>query len=181
MVYLETERLLLRDWRDDDRPAFAAMNADPRVMEHFESVLSREESNAAAARFQASIEADGFGFYAVEVKGGVPFVGAVGVKRVTFDAPFTPAVETGWRLGFESWGLGYATEAARACLDHAFGPLGLREVVAFTALENVRSMKVMERIGMTRDLDGDFDHPRVTDGHRLQRHALYRARQPGTG
>jgi RimJ/RimL family protein N-acetyltransferase len=183
-----TPRLRLRDWRDADLPAFAALNADPRVMAHFPETLDRAASDAKAARVRAHFAAHGFGFWAVEVPGEASFIGAVGLAVVGFEAPFTPAIEIGWRLAAGHWGKGYATEAAAACLDHAFGPLGLAEVVAFTVPANQRSRHVMERLGMTRRAADDFAHPGVPEGHPLRPHVLYRlpraawlASRPGTG
>jgi len=171
---LRTQRLLLRAFRPDDLPAFAAMNTDPRVMEYFQAPLSRADSDAFAARIDAAFIADGFGLWAVEVIGGAPFIGFTGLARPSFDAPFNPCVEAGWRLAAEHWGRGYATEAARAALRFGFERLGLAEIVAYTVPANQRSWRVMERLGMRRDLDGDFDHLRVPEGHRLRRHVLYR-------
>jgi RimJ/RimL family protein N-acetyltransferase len=171
---LSTDRLLLRAWRDEDLEPFAALNADPRVMEFFRSVLSRQESDEMVQRVRAHFDQRGFGFWALEVKGGARLAGMVGLAVPSFDAHFTPCVEIGWRLAVEHWGKGYATEAARECLRFAFQQLGLKEVVAFTAVGNFRSRRVMERIGMTRSERDDFDHPRVPEGHPLRRHVLYR-------
>ncbi|RFU42396.1 N-acetyltransferase [Actinomadura logoneensis] len=171
---LRSERLVLRPWREDDRAPFAALNADPEVMEHFPAPLTRAESDALLARLNAAIEERGFGFWAVEVAETGRFIGFTGLSVPRFDAHFTPAVEVGWRLARESWGHGYATEAARRSLDHAFDDLALPEVVAFTAVENVRSRAVMHRLGMTHDPADDFDHPSLPEGHRLRRHVLYR-------
>lgn len=171
---VRTRRLILRRWRDDDLAPYAALNADRRVMEHFPSVLSREESDAQAARIRKHWDDHGFGLWAVEVAGGAPFVGFIGLQHVPFAAPFTPAVEVGWRLAFEAWGNGYATEGASAALEHGFGPLGLREIVAMTVPSNERSWRVMERLGMKRAHGEDFDNPRLPEGHRLRRHILYR-------
>ncbi len=171
---IRTERLLLRQWRDEDHAPFAAMNADPAVMEHFPSVLGREESDALASRLRAAIAQRGWGFWAVEVVGGAPFVGFIGLSVPSFDAPFMPCVEIGWRLAREAWGHGYATEGARAACAFAFGELGLDELVSFTAVTNVRSQRVMDRLGMSRDAREDFDHPSLPEGHRLRRHVLYR-------
>ncbi len=176
---IRTPRLLLRSWRDADLPAFAALNADPEVRRWFPGTLTRAESDAQAARLQAHIAAHGFGFWAVEVPGVAPFVGFVGLVHVPFPAPFTPAVETGWRLAREHWGRGYATEAARAALAHGFGPLALPEVVAFAVPGNRASRRVMERIGMGHDPADDFDHPGMPEGTPLRRHVLYRAVRPG--
>lgn len=169
---IETERLLLRRWREGDREPFAALNADPEVMEHFPARLSREESDALAARITIAMAERGFGLWAVEVRGGAPFIGFVGLSIPTFDAPFMPAVEIGWRLSRVHWGHGYAIEAARAVLDDGFGRHGLTEIVSFTVPANVRSRRVMERLGMRQD--GEFDHPRLPEGHLLRRHVLYR-------
>lgn len=174
IVELRTARLLLRPWRDDDLAPFAALNADPRVMEHFPSTLSRSDSDALAGRIRGSFGEDGLGFWAVEVPGVAPFIGFTGLAHPSFVAPFTPCVEVGWRLAAAHWGRGYATEAAEAAVGAGFGALGLGEIVAFTAPVNVRSRRVMEKLGMQRDLAGDFDHPRVPDGHPLRRHVLYR-------
>lgn len=171
---LRTARLLLRPWRDDDLPAFAALNADPVVMEHFPAVLSRPVSDALALRLRDDLERRGFGFWAVELPGEAPFLGFVGLSEPSFEAHFTPCVEIGWRLARAHWGRGFATEAARAALDHAFGPLALDEVVSFTPAPNARSRAVMERLGMRRDPAEDFDHPNIAEGHPLRRCVLYR-------
>jgi RimJ/RimL family protein N-acetyltransferase len=173
---LRTERLVLRHWRPDDREPFAALNADPEVRRHFPSTLDRAASDAEAGRHAAALDERGWGLWAVEVVGGQPFVGFVGLAPAAFDAPFTPAVEIGWRLARGAWGRGYATEGARAVVAHAFGDLGLDELVSFTAVANVRSRHVMEKLGMTRDPAEDFDHPNVAPGHPVRRHVLYRLR-----
>jgi RimJ/RimL family protein N-acetyltransferase len=174
---LPTARLLLRPWRDADRDAYADLNADPRVMEYFPAPLSRAESEAGAARIRAHFEAQGFGLWAVEVAGGSPFVGFIGLAVPSFAAHFTPAIEIGWRLAHAVWGLGYATEGARAVVRFAFERLGLAEIVSMTVPANLRSRRVMEKLGMRHDPADDFDHPRIPDGHRLQRHVLYRLRR----
>ena len=171
---LATERLILREWRPADREPFARINADPRVMEHFPGPLTRAESDAFVDRIDAAIAIDGWGLWAVEVRDGARFIGYVGLAVPSFEAHFTPAVEIGWRLAAEHWGNGYATEAASAAATFAFEGVGLDALVSFTAPANVRSRAVMERIGMTHDRAGDFDHPRIAAGHRLQRHVLYR-------
>jgi ribosomal-protein-alanine N-acetyltransferase len=166
--------LLLRRWRDSDREPFAALNADPRVMEHFASTLTRAESDAMVDRIEAAFENDGFGLWAVELVATGDFAGFVGLSIPTFEAHFTPAVEVGWRLAREHWGHGYATEAARAALAYGFDVAALEEIVSFTVPQNLRSRRVMERIGMTYDPADDFDHPRFPEGHRVRRHVLYR-------
>jgi RimJ/RimL family protein N-acetyltransferase len=176
---LRTERLVIRRWLDADRAPFAAMNADPEVMEHFPSVLTREESDASAARIGEHFSVHGFGLWAVEIPGVVSFAGCVGLAVPRFEAPFTPCVEIGWRLARPHWGHGYATEAARAVLAFAFAALGLQEVVSFTVPGNTRSRRVMEKLGMTHDPRDDFDHPLVAEGHPLRRHVLYRKSHGG--
>jgi RimJ/RimL family protein N-acetyltransferase len=171
---IRTERLLLRQWTEADREPFAAMNADPAVMKHFPAPLTREQSDAMADRCAGLIEADGHGLWAVEVLETGRFIGFTGLAPIGFEAHFTPSTEIGWRLAREAWGNGYATEAARACLANAFGPLGLASLVSFTAVVNKPSQRVMERIGMTHDPADDFDHPRLEPAHRLERHVLYR-------
>jgi len=175
---IRTPRLLLRPWRDADFPAFAAMNADPRVMEHFPKTLNRAESDERAAAIRQHFNRRGFGLWAVEVPGMADFIGFVGLCVPSFEAHFTPCVEIGWRLAFDHWGRGYATEAAIASLDFGFRRLTLDEIVSFTVPANRRSRAVMERIGMTRSLEGDFDHPALPEGHPLRRHVLYRANHP---
>ena len=178
---LRTERLLLRRWHPADRAPFAAMNADPEVMEHFPAALTRTESDALIDRIEAGFEARGFGLWAVEVTATGEFIGFTGLSVPAFDAPFTPAVEIGWRLRRRSWGHGYAAEAARRVLASGFTDHGLAEVVSFTSAGNVRSQSVMRRIGMIHDPAGDFDHPRLPAGHPLRGHVLWRARAVGRG
>jgi len=176
-VELETERLLLRAWRDEDLAPFARMNADPRVMEFFPQTYDAAESAEGLARIRAHFAAHGFGLWAVEVKGGAPFVGMVGLAVPSFQASFTPCVEVGWRLLPEHWRHGYATEAARGALEFGFGALGLREIVAMTTVANVRSRRVMEKLGMRHDAGGDFLHPSIPEGHPIRPHVLYRLRR----
>ena len=171
---LRTERLWLRSWRPADLEAFAALNADARVMEHFPTVLTRAESDAFAARIAAHVERHGFGLWAVEIPEVTAFAGFIGLLVPRFEAHFTPCVEIGWRLAAEHWGRGYATEAALAGARHAFEVVGVDGLVSFTTPANVRSQAVMRRIGMTHDPADDFDHPRMPAGHRLRRHVLYR-------
>jgi RimJ/RimL family protein N-acetyltransferase len=174
---ITTERLILRPWRPEDRAPFGAINADPAVTEFLLGPLSRDESDALAARIEAHYEQHGFTFWAVETVDDGAFIGMVGLAVVGFEAPFTPAVEVGWRLASDRWGRGYATEAARAAVQHGFDCLGLDEIVAFTVPANVRSRAVMERIGMTHDPRDDFAHPKVPADHPLSRHVLYRKRR----
>lgn len=178
MSILTTRRLLLRpfDVRDDE--AFAALNADPRVREFYPSVLDRAESDALAVQYRDHWARYGFGRWAIEVPGVTPFAGIVGLTHTPFTAPFTPAVEIGWRLAHDYWGRGYATEAARAACEHGFQISTLAEIVAFTVPHNTRSRGVMARLGMTYSADDDFDNPLIPRDHALCRHVLYRLRPP---
>lgn len=174
MAQLETPRLLLRRWRDGDRQPFATLNADPIVMEHFPTPLSREKSDALVDRIEAGLEERGWGLWAVEVRDSSAFIGFVGLNPATFDAPFTPAVEVGWRLSREHWGHGYATEAARAALEFGFVDLELDDIVSFTTHANTRSRRVMERLDMHHDPADDFDNPNVPEASPIRPHVLYR-------
>jgi ribosomal-protein-alanine N-acetyltransferase len=177
MPVLRTERLLLRGWTAADREAFAELNGDPAVMEHmYPGPLTRAQSDELADRIQAHFDQHGFGYWAVEVPGVAAFAGFVGLYVPTFDAHFTPCVEVGWRLTREHWGRGYATEAAAAAMAFGFETAGLEEIVALTVPANIRSRRVMERLGMERDADDDFEHPRLPEGHPLRPHVLYRKR-----
>lgn len=181
---LRTERLLLRRWREEDRRPFAAINADPAVMEHFPAPLGREESDELFERIELGFERHGFGLWALEVRESGEFVGFAGLAVPPFEAHFTPAVEVGWRLARPAWGNGYATEAGRASLARGFGELGLAEIVSMTAVRNRRSRAVMERLGMTRDPADDFEFPNLPPGDPLRPHVLYRIRPaqvPGNG
>lgn len=171
---LRGERVLLRPWRDSDADPFAAMNADPRVMEFFVAPQSRAESDAMLARMRGLIAERGWGWWCVDIDGAC--AGFTGLTEPPYETPFTPCVEVGWRFRPEYWGYGYATEAARLALNYGFNTLQLREIVSFTTAGNVRSRRVMERIGMQRDVAGDFAHPRIPVGHPLRRHVLYRIR-----
>jgi RimJ/RimL family protein N-acetyltransferase len=173
-THIHTERLILRDWKDSDLEPFARLNADPRVMEFFPALLTRDESDALARIIRAEIETRGFGGWAVEIPGVADFAGFVGLSVPSFEAHFTPCVEAGWRLAAEFWGKGYASEAARAAIGYGFTTLGLKQIVAFTVPANSRSRRVMERLGMRRTPSDDFDHPELAAGHPLRRHVLYR-------
>ena len=177
-MVIQTKRLLLRQWREEDFEPFARMNSDPRVMEYFPKVLSREESDALARAASSHIEKMGWGLWAASVPGLSEFIGFIGLKEALFAAPFTPSVEIGWRLAHEFWGRGYATEGALASLRYGFETLRLVEIVSFTTVSNLRSRKVMEKIGMHRNAADDFDHPNLPEGHPLRRHVLYRKSNP---
>lgn len=175
---IETERLILRQWRDADRDPFAALNADPKVMLHFPATLTRQESDAAVDRQIAGIAAHGHGFWAVERKADGAFLGFTGTKATGPDYPLDGRPEVGWRLARHAWGAGYASEAARASLAHAFALIDAGEIVAFTPTTNTPSQAVMKRIGMARAEHLDFDHPALPEGHRLRRHIVYALRRP---
>ncbi|MER5641481.1 GNAT family N-acetyltransferase [Kitasatospora sp. NPDC002227] len=178
MTELRTERLLLRQWRDSDLDAWAAMNADPEVRRYFPTVLDREQSAGSLERFRADIADRGWGFWAVEVAGSGQFAGFTGLDKVDEGLPFA-GVEIGWRLAREAWGLGYATEAARAALAYGFEELALPEILAVTAVGNERSRAVMARLGMTYDPADDFDDTDLPEGHPLRPSVLYRLEAAG--
>jgi RimJ/RimL family protein N-acetyltransferase len=171
---VRTSRVVLRGWRDEDVLAAEELSIDPAVMEY----LVPRPGWAACAR--AHWEEHGFGQWIVELPGQARFIGVVGLSMVSYDAHFTPAVEVAWRLARAYWGRGYATEAARAAMDYGFGTLSLGEIVATTVPANQRSRRVMERLGMSRSPEDDFDHPRLPEGP-LKRHVLYRLRNPNEG
>lgn len=172
---IRTDRLLLRPWRDSDLEPFAALNADPAVMEFmWRGVLSRADSDAWVVRINDAWETSGYGLWAVEVLRGPSFVGFVGLADARFEAQFTPAIEVGWRLARQSWGHGLATEGARAALRFGFHEAKLPEILTFTATTNLRSRAVMKRLGFQLDPAGDFDHPAVPEGHPVRPHVLYR-------
>lgn len=173
VITLRTERLLLRPWRESDREPFAEMNADANVMEYFPSVNTREESDAAVDRIVARMEEQGFGLWAVEVPGVADFIGFIGLNPAD-RVLGRPVLEVGWRLLAQHWGRGYATEGARASLAYAFDDLKRDEVVSFTTIANARSRHVMEKLGMTRRPEEDFDHPGVPVAWSGRRHVLYR-------
>ena len=171
---LESARLRLRPWRDTDLPEFAAMCADPQVMRYFPACLSRLQSAALIGRVRGHFAEHGFGLWALERKDTGAFIGFTGLMNVSFAAPFSPAVEIGWRLAPEHWGLGYASEAAWTVLRCGFDRLALKEVVSFTTQTNTPSEKVMQAIGMHHDSADDFEHPKLAADHPLRHHVLYR-------
>jgi RimJ/RimL family protein N-acetyltransferase len=171
---ITTKRLRLRGWQDADLEPFAVLNADTQVMEFFVRTLERNQSDAFAQWAHTKLIERGFGLWAVEAPGITPFLGYVGLAEPAFQAEFTPCVEIGWRLAREHWGKGYATEAAIAVIDYAFEDLALSDILSFTAQGNLRSRRVMERLGMRHHPSEDFDHPSIPTGHPLRRHVLYR-------
>ena len=173
-VYIETERLIIRQWLKEDLKYFFRMNSNPEVMRYFPKLLSREESDSFVERASAQIDKRGYSFWALELKENSKFVGAMGVNNVNFKEHFTPAVEIGWRLDNNFWRQGLGFEGAISILDYAFYSLMLKEVVSFTSKINGPSIGLMEKIGMQRDKNGDFDHPNVERKSPLSRHVLYR-------
>jgi RimJ/RimL family protein N-acetyltransferase len=171
---IETPRLILRRWQSADVEPFSRLNADPRVMEFFPATLSRVETEVMIQMFEETFIREGFGLWAAELKETRSFIGFIGLNVPAYPLPFSPCVEIGWRLAFDNWGKGYAQEGARAALSFGFEMVGIKEIVSFTATNNVRSRQVMERIGMNYDSQGDFDHPRIAPDHPLRRHVLYR-------
>ena len=169
---IETGRLLLRQWKPEDREPFALLNADPEVMRYFPATLSRTESDAMADRIQSALNQRKWGLFAAELRSKQAFIGFIGLSVPGFEAFFTPCVEIGWRLAREHWNQGLATEGARAIARFAFENLKLPSIVSFTAEENLPSRRVMEKIGMRHE--ADFDHPKLAQGHPLRRHVLYR-------
>ncbi len=170
---IETSRLRLRDWTDGDLPAFAAMNADPRVMEYLPQVLTGAQSDELGNRIRENLQRRGFGLWAVEIIGGEPFIGFVGLSVPNFQARFTPCVEVGWRLAHGHWGNGYATEAGATAIQFGFENAGLEKIVSFTTAGNARSRRVMERLGMSHSPADDFEHPGLPADHPLLPHVLY--------
>jgi RimJ/RimL family protein N-acetyltransferase len=177
---LTTARLTLRRWRPSDREPFRALNADPRVMEFFPALLTPQESDDLIARIEQHFDRHNFGVYAAELIETQAFIGFIGLNIPSFEAPFMPAVEIGWRLACDAWGRGLATEGARAVVHHAFETLQLPSLVSFTVPANLRSRRVMGKIGMVHNPVDDFDHPNLPEGHPLRRHVLYRL-QPHAG
>ena len=178
LIEFETPRLRLRQWRESDLAPFAALAADPEVMAFLLPLPTRADSDALAERLKARIDENGWGFWAVEHKDSGEFAGFTGLNVPLAALPFSPCVEIGWRFGRKWWRQGFASEAARGALQIGFERLGFDEIVAFTAVGNLRSAAVMERIGMHEDVAGAFDHPALPEGHALRRHRLYRIGRP---
>lgn len=174
---LKTPRLLLREWHKSDLAPFAALNADPRVREFFPGLLSQSDSDLSVQLMSEHFAKYGWGLWAASLLENGAFIGFIGLQHVFFNAPFTPAVEIGWRLAYDYWGKGYATEGAQAALHYGFNTLRLPEIVSFTAVQNERSRRVMEKIGMHRNPREDFDHPKIEEGNPLRRHVLYRLKR----
>jgi len=170
---LKTERVALRTWEDSDLEAFAEMNADPEVMRYFKTALNKAESKQLLQRLKEHYQTHGYTYFAAETVKAQEFIGFVGLAYQTYEnPPYTPYVDIGWRLKRASWGKGYATEAAFACLKFGFEPLELETIYSVTPLQNLASERVMQKIGMTK-ID-EFEHPKIPDGNPLKTCVLYR-------
>ena len=174
MKPIETERLILREWKDTDILPFYEMGQDPRVMEYFPSLWTMEMVKDFISRMKIQLVEKNYTLWAVEEKKAQQFIGFVGLNEPTWEAAFTPCIEIGWRIAFSFWGKGYASEAAKAVLDYSFNELELLELVSFTVTNNLRSRKVMERIGMSRETKDDFLHPKLDPHHPMAPHVLYK-------
>ncbi|MET3898611.1 RimJ/RimL family protein N-acetyltransferase [Devosia sp. UYZn731] len=177
-MIIETERLFIRQWQDGDRAAYASFVADPVVRRFYVDTLTGEQSDAAVDSYIEGYERDGFGFWPAIRKSDGALIGDVGLAPVRMSLNGSPPAEIGWLLGQQFWGQGYAPEAARGVLDFAFKNFGLPEIVAFTSTSNMPSQRVMQKLGMLLDPDGDFEHPLVPEGHKLRPHVLYRIPNP---
>ena len=173
MIPLITERLVLRAWRDEDKPFFAAINADPIVMEHFAQTLTRQQSDDLVHRLSAALNESGMTMFAAEERASGRFIGMIGLRPVPTKLPIAPAVELGWRLNSDVWGQGLATEGARAALRTGFEEYGLDRQLAYTTPRNRASRRVMEKIGLLRNKAADFDHPDISSDHPLRRQIVY--------
>ena len=176
MPSLYTPRLILRQWQNSDRDAFAGLTASARVMQYFPATLSRAQSDQSIDSFSASIDTNGWGFWACESRATGEFAGFIGLNAPGYELPFSPCVEVGWRLAERFWGNGLATEGALASLHYAFNELGLDEVISMTPVTNLASIAVMKKIGMS-NTNSNFMHPRIADKHALQEHVLYKINQ----
>ena len=170
-IFIETDRLLLRQWKETDCSTYISMNLDKEVMEYFPSLLSEVKTRQHIDSIQLTIEQNGYGLFAIERKDTHSFIGFTGFAHPKFEAAFTPCVEIGWRLARDQWGMGFATEAAKACLAYGFRTLQFSAIHSFTSVLNTRSEQVMKKIGMQKN--GEFDHPLLEEGHYLQKHVLY--------
>jgi RimJ/RimL family protein N-acetyltransferase len=177
----ETDRLILRNWKESDLVPFYEMNCDPKVLEFLPRALTREESDGLVQKFKTDLGKNGFGRWALELKTSGQFVGFVGLSKPNFQTDFTPCVEVSWRIAYPFWGKGLATEAALKAVHLGFTDFNLTEIVSFTVPMNVRSIRVMEKLRMTRDPKEDFNHPSLESGHPLERHVLYRLQKTGSG
>ena len=178
---IETERLLLRTWKEEDAEPYYQMNQDPRFLEFLPDTISMEQAKEYIVSTNKRIAKNGFSFFAIEEKESGNLAGSLGLEKIESPFPFAPAIKIGWRLAFPYWGRGYATEAAKAVLNYGFYTLGFEEIVSYAVAENHASRRIMEKIGMTRDVQGDFERPHLPAGHRLSRSVLYRIKKGEKG
>jgi len=171
-IFIETPRLILRQWEEADKEPYIQLNLDKEVMEFFPGVATSEETLAQIDRFSKRVADTGYGFFAVERKDNNEFIGFTGLSVPGFESDFTPCIEIGWRLSKANWNQGFATEAAKACLKYGFDTLKFDDIYSFTSIHNTRSEHVMKKIGMIKQ--GLFEHPLIEEGHFLKRHVLYR-------
>lgn len=174
MKVIETDRLILRTWKKEDADAYWRINQDPKVIEFLLGSMTKEQVELFMQNCNKGFEERQFCLFAVELKASNEMIGFIGLSIPQWDAPFMPAVEVGWRLGSQYWGKGYATEGAKAVLDYGFHTIGLTEIVSFTTASNLPSIRVMQKIGMKRDIKDDFAHPKLALQHPLSKHVLYR-------
>ncbi len=178
MKIIETDRVILRTWCDDDVDEYYRINQDPKVIELLRGSLTMQEAKDFIAFVNQQFDKIGYTLWAAEEKSSGKLMGFIGLDPLKWEAPFGPCVEIGWRLGSQYWDKGYATEGAMAALEYGFNKCGLKEIVSFTVPANIRSIRVMEKIGMERDLSGDFAHPKLSLDHKLSQHVLYRIKRP---
>lgn len=174
MFTISTSRLLLRLWKEGDIDAYYQINQNPDVLEFLPGALTRTEVKNFMARQNQQFVERGFALWAAELKETSDLIGFIGLNYFDYPVHFSPAVEIGWRLSSSFWGKGYATEGARKVIEFGFHQCHLQEIVAFTVPKNIRSQRVMEKIGMVQDMNGDFFHPKLPRKHRLAKHVLYR-------
>ena len=173
---IETSRLILRTWKKEDADPYFQINKSSKVTEFLLGSLTIEQVNDFMSAANLHQEKQGYTLWAVELKETSELMGFIGLNDVVWKASFTPAVEIGWRLGAQFWNKGYATEGAKAALDYGFRQCKLKEIVSFTVPANIRSIQVMEKIGLKHDSNGDFLHPKLAADHPLSQHLLYRLR-----
>lgn len=171
---IETERLILRTWKKEDADPYFQINQNPKIIEFIRGPITMEQVNDFISAVNRQSDKHGYTLWAVELKETGELMGFIGLNYIDWESHFTPAVEVGWRLGSQFWGKGYATEGAKASLDYGFKQCGLKEIVSFTVPANIRSIRVMEKIGLKRDVNGDFAHPKLAADHLLSQHILYR-------
>jgi RimJ/RimL family protein N-acetyltransferase len=177
-VIIETKRLILSTWKESDAEPYFKINQDPKVIEYLRGPLTMEQVQDFIDTVNACQNKYGYALWAARLRTTGTLIGYIGLNYVDWPAHFTPATEVGWRLGSPYWGQGLATEGALAALDYGFNQCQLTEIVSFTVPANQRSIRVMEKIGLKRDLQGDFAHPKLAANHPLSRHILYRLKKP---